>query len=121
MTTATPLEDALVGALRVLDDLARRRLTADDARRDLAALGRRHDLGLRLISDEEPFDGSVHYDVLVRGAGQPTVSLSLAAGEGFLRWRRGRSVALGGQCRRRRPADAPVSSHDRSPRRGRGE
>jgi putative peptide maturation system protein len=83
MTTATPLEDALVGALRVLDDLARRHLTADDARRDLAALGRRHDLRLRLISDEEPFDGSVHHDVLVRGAGQPTVSLSLAAGPGL--------------------------------------
>jgi hypothetical protein len=83
MTTATPLEDALVGALRILDDLARRHLTADDARRDLAALGRRHDLRLRLISDEEPFDGSVHYDVLVRGTGQPTVSLSLAAGPGL--------------------------------------
>ena len=42
-----------------------------------------HDLRLRLISDEEPFDGPVHHDVLVRGAGQPTVSLSLAAGPGL--------------------------------------
>ena len=38
-----------------------------------------------------------------------------------LRWRRGRSVALSGQCRRRRPADAPVSSHNRSRRQGPGE
>jgi putative peptide maturation system protein len=49
----------------------------DDARARLAAVRGRHpDLVIDLLAEEEAYDQSIHYDLLLRRAGEGTVSLS---------------------------------------------
>jgi putative peptide maturation system protein len=68
---------AVSEALDYLLTLQREGLRPPDARARLRLLRERHpELGIDLLSEEQAFDRSVHYDVLLRRAGEGTVSLS---------------------------------------------
>jgi putative peptide maturation system protein len=79
----TGLEHVVVAALPILADLSGNRATREQAERDLNALATTNGLRIRLIEHKEAFDDSVHYDVIVRGPGYPTVSLSVASEPGL--------------------------------------
>src|SRR5262245_5532703 len=72
-----PLDRALTQALGYLVTLAQDRARPGEAMARLRALeGRDPDIGMDLLWEEEAFDRSVHYDVLLRPPGGGTVSLS---------------------------------------------
>jgi putative peptide maturation system protein len=79
----TTLDGVVMAALRILTDLDEGRTTAASAETQLAAVATAAGLRIRLIEDEEAFDGSVHHDLIVRGPGHPTVSLSVASSPGL--------------------------------------
>lgn len=79
----TGLDGVVVAALRILVDLDGDRTTPADAERELATVAADSGLRIRLLEDEEAYDGSIHHDVIVRGPGQPTVSLSVSSGPGL--------------------------------------
>jgi putative peptide maturation system protein len=71
------LRQATVDGLDYLLALQREGVRPADARAPLAAgRGRHPDLAIDLLEEEESYDQSVHYDVLLRRAGEGTVSLS---------------------------------------------
>jgi putative peptide maturation system protein len=85
-TDTVPAVDAelLLAAANVLSELARHPRESDEARRRLAELQARHaEHRLHLTADEEAYDGSLHYALLVRQADGLTLSLSAAAGPGL--------------------------------------
>jgi putative peptide maturation system protein len=80
------LREALPGVLEWLIRVSERQLPPDDARSELAGLRRQHpELGLELLCAEEPFDGSLQYDLILRRAGAGTVSLGYCS-EQALPW-----------------------------------
>jgi putative peptide maturation system protein len=79
----TTLDGVVMAALRILTDLDEGRTTAASAEAQLTAVATAAGLRIRLIEDTEAYDGSVHHDVIVRGPGQPTVSLSVASAPGL--------------------------------------
>jgi putative peptide maturation system protein len=61
------------------DDLA-----PGDAQRALRAVQDRHPaIGMELVWEREPYDGSLHYDILLRPPGGSTVSLSFCTDHGL--------------------------------------
>src|SRR3954454_12552406 len=71
------LRHAVVDGLDYLLASQREGVRPDAARARLQAVRGRHpDLAIDLLAEEEPYDQSVHYDVLLRRAGEGTVSLS---------------------------------------------
>jgi putative peptide maturation system protein len=83
-TDAAVDAELLLAVARVLSELARHPRDPEEARRCLAELQARHpDQRLHLIPDEEAYDGSIHYAILVRQANALTLSLSAAAGPGL--------------------------------------
>jgi putative peptide maturation system protein len=74
------LRPAVLDALDYLLALQREDVRPDAARARLQDLRGRHpELAVDLLSEEEEYDHSVHYDVLLRPAGEGTVSLSYCA------------------------------------------
>jgi putative peptide maturation system protein len=72
-----PLHNAVADGLEYLRDLQRDGARTDEARARLRKVRGRHpDLAIDLFDEEEAYDGSVHYDVLLRLEGEGTVSLS---------------------------------------------
>jgi putative peptide maturation system protein len=72
-----PLHEAVADGLDYLRALQRDGVRPDDARTELRAVRGRHpELAIDLLDEEEAFDGSVHYDLLLRRDGEGTVSLS---------------------------------------------
>jgi putative peptide maturation system protein len=68
---------ATMSSLRYIEDLARDQIRPEEARSGLRLLqGRFPELQLDLLWEEEAYDQSVHYDVLVHHPGEGTVSLS---------------------------------------------
>lgn len=77
---------ALADTLEYLLALQRDGVKPKGARERLQALRARHpELGIDLLSEEQAFDESFHYDVLLRDAGRGTASLSWCA-ESALPW-----------------------------------
>ena len=75
-----PLRSAVLDVLDYLLALQREGVRPDEARARLQDLRGRHpELAVDLLSEEEEYDHSVHYDVLLRRAGEGTVSLSYCA------------------------------------------
>jgi putative peptide maturation system protein len=71
------LRHAVVDALGFLLALEREGVRPDEARTRLQAVRGRHpDLVIDLLAEVEAYDQSVHYDTLLRRAGEGTVSLS---------------------------------------------
>jgi putative peptide maturation system protein len=71
------LRQAVIDVLDYLLALQREEVRPREARAGLQPLRGRHpDLGIDLVAEEEAFDHSVHYDALLRRAGEGTVSLS---------------------------------------------
>ena len=71
------LSQATLDVLDYLSALQREGVQPGEARIRLQPLrGRYPDLGIDLLAEQEAFDGSVHYDALLRRAGEGTVSLS---------------------------------------------
>ncbi|GIH27749.1 hypothetical protein Aph01nite_60590 [Acrocarpospora phusangensis] len=79
----TELPEVVSAATRILTELSESRVTPADAERELAAVAAKGGLRVRLLADEEAYDGSVHRNLIVRGPGRPTVSLSVASGPGL--------------------------------------
>jgi putative peptide maturation system protein len=71
------MQQAAFEALDYLMDLQREGVRPREARARLQPLRECHPgLQIDLLAEEEAFDGSVHYDALVRRAGEGTISLS---------------------------------------------
>src|SRR4051794_17480171 len=71
------LRQAVVDGLDYLRALQREDVRPDNARSRLPAVRRRHpDLAIDLLAEEQAYDNSVHYDLLLRRVGEGTVSLS---------------------------------------------
>jgi putative peptide maturation system protein len=80
------LQHAVADALGYLRALEDEQLRPHEARRRLDALRARHpEIGLELVWEEEAYDGSVHYDVLLRPGDRTTVSVS-SCRDGALPW-----------------------------------
>jgi putative peptide maturation system protein len=80
------LQRALAEVLDCLMDLVREGVRPEEARARLNQLQREHPAtALDLVWEEEPYDGSTHYDVLLHRSGRGTVSLSFCP-EGTLPW-----------------------------------
>jgi len=74
------LQPAVLDALDYLIALQQEGTRPRDARAKLQPLRRRHpELAIDLVLEEEAFDSTVHYDALLRRAGEGTVSLSYCA------------------------------------------
>src|SRR3989442_911758 len=71
------LQQTLIDTLDYLMTLSREGLRPKEAQTRLRLLQkRRPDIGMDLLWEEEAYDQSVHYDMLLHLAGQGTVSLS---------------------------------------------
>jgi putative peptide maturation system protein len=71
------LYEAVTDGLDYLRDLQRDAARPGDARARLGTIRGRHpDLAIDLLDEEEAYDGSVHYDLLLRRDGEGTISLS---------------------------------------------
>lgn len=70
---------ALSDALSLLTDLHRDGARPDEADVRLRDLRTRHpEIEMDLLSEIEPYDGSVHYDVLLRAPGEGTISIAVS-------------------------------------------
>lgn len=80
------LRDVLGPTLELAQRLAREDTRPDEAQLQLHRLRREHpELEFELVWEEEAYDGSVHYDLLIRRAGAGTISLSFCP-ERVLPW-----------------------------------
>ncbi|MBY0526122.1 MAG: TIGR04500 family putative peptide maturation system protein [Gemmataceae bacterium] len=71
------LRQALIEALDYLQALQREAVRPEEARARLQSLRRHHpDLAIELLHEIQHYDNTVHYDVLLRRAGDGTASLS---------------------------------------------
>ena len=71
------LQNVVNNTLGYLMELSKDEVRPPEAKNRLRFLqSQQPEIGLRLVWEEEPYDGSVHYDVLIRLDGQATVSLS---------------------------------------------
>jgi putative peptide maturation system protein len=71
------MQQAVLDTLEFLSALQRESVRPNEARARLQSLRKRHpDLSLDLLLEEQVYDQSVHYDVLIRRAGEATVSMS---------------------------------------------
>lgn len=88
-------QKALLDVASYLDSVVERRLAPDEASAALAALRQRHpDASIELVWEDQAFDGSYHYDALIRPASGGTLSVSVCADDslpwtlrGLQRWR----------------------------------
>ena len=81
-----PVNESLALVLDFLVSLQRERVQPEEARTRLQSLRERMpELSLDLLAEVEAYDGSVHYDMLVRRAGEGTISLSYCS-EPSLPW-----------------------------------
>jgi putative peptide maturation system protein len=72
-----PVRHAVLDVLEFLIAMTREGVKPDTARSRLQAVRRRHpELMIDLLSEEEAYDRSIHYDALIRLAGEGTTSLS---------------------------------------------
>jgi putative peptide maturation system protein len=79
-----PLTAAIEDTLAFLKSACHERLQPREALQRFGAVQARHsDVGMSLVWEEESYDGSVHYDVLLRNATGATVSLSFCLGGGL--------------------------------------
>jgi hypothetical protein len=70
-----------------LEDIARAALAPPAAQQRLAVVRERHpQVRLTLLWDVEPYDGSIHYDVVARDASGLTTSMSVVAAGDALPW-----------------------------------
>jgi putative peptide maturation system protein len=73
----TPPQQSVLDTLQWLIGLSRDGIRPEQALERLPRLRQRHaDIPMELLWEEEPFDGLVHYDMLLRLPGRGTVSLS---------------------------------------------
>ena len=79
----TALDDVVSASTRILVELSRGCTTAADAEQRLTEVAAGAGLRARLVVDVEAYDRSAHHNVIVRGPGHPTVSLSVAAPTGL--------------------------------------
>lgn len=79
-----PLERALIDSLDWLVELAQEGTEPEEALRRLHLLQAEHsDIKMRLLWEEQPYDHSVHYDMLLHPQRQGTVSLSFCPDRGL--------------------------------------
>lgn len=100
-----PLDAAVSDSLAYLETMSLERLQPRQALERFAAVQARHPhIGMQLVWQTESYDGSVHYDVLLRTATGATASLSFCPGgglpwplRGVRRWSDGDLVQVNGQ------------------------